>query len=356
MSRKPSEKDVLALLALMRDEHDNDVLSIMLDDLVWSVAKLDHRFRARVLVHAAATVGTRRMTPTLAREVFQQLDDWPVERGSVDFAVVTVKDTEFDAAKVAFGIDLLSDSDHSWRGASFYEVTLERPGKRALKGVVTTCGEGGNQQMAAFLHTVLSVYTVRLCCLVGMAAGQEKEVDLGDVVFAERVTDYGLKITTTDGDQRELPQFTPDPAIRREMSSFHPERLGWHDDLAQQIAKAVERVPMLRMPQSFIPSEYRPRFFRKTILAADELIEDGSIRVRASTAGPARRTGALEMEGTGFARANQEAKVPWLVVRGIADFGHSDRSKDWQLVSTVAAASALRLWLRSCKFLADDAS
>ncbi|MFE9693670.1 hypothetical protein [Micromonospora sp. NPDC005806] len=354
VSRNPNEKDVLALLSLLRDEGDDDVLSIMLDDLVWSVSRMDPRFRRRVLLHAAATVGARRVGGASEQhEIFGLLDELSVLRGAVDFAVVTVKPVEFDAAKVAFGVDLMRESDHDWRGAPFYEVQVERPGRRPLKGMLTTCGDAGNSQMAAFLHTVLSVYSVRMCCLLGMAAGQNREAGLGDVVFADKVIDYGRKIVTVDGDEHELPSFTPDVSIRREMTTFSPERQGWHPMIAEHIAGAVAQIPSLRIPETFDPAEYRPRLLRKTVIAADDLIEDGSMRVRAARVGPARRTGAAEMEGAGFATGCIEEGVPWLVLRGIADLGGPDRAKDWQFVSSVAAATALRMYLTGSKLLPD---
>jgi nucleoside phosphorylase len=57
------------------------------------------------------------------------------------------------------------------------------------------------------------------------------------------------------------------------------------------------------------------------------------------------------MEGAGFVVACEEAGVTWLVMRGIADMGRPGRSKEWQFVSTVAATTALRLWLQNGRFV-----
>ena len=62
---------------------------------------------------------------------------------------------------------------------------------------------------------------------------------------------------------------------------------------------------------------------------------------------------AAEMEGAGFAAACTARRIPFLVVRGIADYGDEDvltlvdgsevrRGKSWQIPSTYAAAAYVR--------------
>ncbi|MET8251254.1 hypothetical protein [Micromonospora sp. NPDC005197] len=354
MTRQPTENDVLTLLALLRAETSDDVASIMFDDLVWSVSRLDERFRSKVLVHAAAIMGSRWLEADRVRDIYEQLDRWQVAR-SVDFALVTVKEREFDAAKAALGVDLRREPDYSVRGAYFFDVEVARDGQPPLKGIITKCGTAGNSRMAAFLHTVFSAYDVRLCCLVGMAAGHKKQVQVGDVVFGDKVIDTGGGISTARGYVPDPTPLNPDLRIAREMTSFRPERLDWHELIAKQIAAATADLDDLQVPELFDPATYRPRLIPKTILAKDELIEDGKVGRRARRFGPERRTGALEMEGAGFAVACVEEGVPWMVMRGIADLGEPDRVKDWQFVSTVAAATAVRLWLKSCRFMQDRA-
>jgi len=352
VTRQPTENDVLTLLALLRSEASDDVASIMFDDLVWSVSRLDERFRSKVLVHAAAIMGSRWLDAERVKDIFDQLDRWQVSR-SVDFALVTVKEREFDAAKVALGVDLRREPDYSARGAYFFDVEVAREGQPPLKGIITKCGTAGNSRMAAFLHTVFSTYEVRLCCLVGMAAGHSGQVRLGDVVFGDKIIDTGRGISTTRGYEPDPASLDPDLRIAREMTSFRPERLGWHDLIAKEVAAATADLDDLQVPELFDPATYRPRLILKTIQAKDELVEDGKVGRRARWFGPERRTGALEMEGAGFAVTCDEQAVPWMVMRGIADFGEPDRVKDWQFVSTVAATTAVKLWLKSCRFMQD---
>jgi nucleoside phosphorylase len=51
------------------------------------------------------------------------------------------------------------------------------------------------------------------------------------------------------------------------------------------------------------------------------------------------------MESAGFAYFCDESQVHWMIIRGIADYGQSRRTKDWQYVATLAAAHVLRAFL-----------
>jgi nucleoside phosphorylase len=57
---------------------------------------------------------------------------------------------------------------------------------------------------------------------------------------------------------------------------------------------------------------------------------------------------AAEMEGSGFARACREHAVPWLVFRGISDFGDANKSKlgDWKATAALSAATAVVAFLK----------
>jgi nucleoside phosphorylase len=79
---------------------------------------------------------------------------------------------------------------------------------------------------------------------------------------------------------------------------------------------------------------------RGYVLAGGTLLEDGSLPQMATTFHD--RTLAAEMEGAGFAAACVEKRLPWLVIRGVADFGEPGRLKHWQFPATFAAARYLR--------------
>jgi nucleoside phosphorylase len=350
--RTRSESDAIALLAMMRYESDSTISGLMSEDLSWTIGLLSRPVRARVLLHAAVINAARSYDPEVAHEMLEQLANIPVVAARpVDFAIVTVKEPEFDAVKATFGVRLSSQPDFYFRGAYFYEVQVERTGRAPLAGVITKSGSAGSSKMAAFLHTVFSVYSPRLCCLVGMAGGHQRQVRLGDVVFGRKVVDFGRRIVTSMGEEIDLEPVSPDFRVSREMTSFRPARIGWSEAVADAVSGALRDDGSIAMPRSLDLSSFRPELKLKTIIASDEIVEDDSIPDRARRVGAVRRTGAVEMEGAGFAATCIESETPWLVMRGIADFGRAPRRRDWQFVSTVCAASATKLWLMTARFL-----
>ena len=94
---------------------------------------------------------------------------------------------------------------------------------------------------------------------------------------------------------------------------------------------------------------FRPRFTHGVVLAGAKLLENGGLpQMRAEFHDKVK---ALEMEGAGFAAACGELQWPWLVLRGVADYGGEDRQKNWQGGATIAAGQALR-WLLERDLLA----
>ncbi|WP_203909575.1 hypothetical protein [Rhizocola hellebori] len=345
---------------MLRFEHDPRLAKLMEEDLRWSIKDMDSKVRGRALSALAATHIYKDVDPEDrdAQAVFAALDMWLSADSvrEVDVAIVAVKEVELDAVKSAFGVPLTQREDHYVNGAYFFMCEAAQPGGRPpLKVVITMAGRSGNDTMAAFLATVFTAFSARLCCLVGMAAGDEEQVSKGDVLFGLEVVDFKRKIMTDGGEELDPKPLAPSQALIRDFSFFRPERMGWHELTRQTIFNTVAEFSDIVVPVAFDPATYCPGFKRTRIMAADELIEDDSISVRAALAGPARRTSGAEMEGSGFAVGCSEWGVPWLVMRGIADYGRREqdsRPKDWQFVSTVAAAACLRTWLESSHFMA----
>ncbi|TDD73286.1 hypothetical protein E1293_31805 [Actinomadura darangshiensis] len=359
-SRVPTNDDGVILLELLRHfgRGDPDLTELIFSDLFWSAIRLEDTQRNRILARAAVLMQYGRNDREIRDGAYAAVGDpmRPEGKRKADLLVVTVKAPELDGARAAFGIAQDAPPDHSARGAGFWHVRRETP-TRSLDIVVTMNGLSTNADMAAFLSTVFAEYDVRLCVLLGMAAGREDQVVLGDVVIADRVKDFGRKVLRPEGDELEPRVFHPDRAIVRTNSNIQPQRMGWHELVQTRLREAMEAdIPGLRFPAALDPAEFEPAFHRGTVLASDQLVEDGRLSDHAAQAGERRKPIAAEMEAAGFATVCEENSVLWLVIRGIADFGQPVRSKEWQFVASLSAATALVLWIDRSTYLADGKS
>lgn len=258
----------------------------------------------------------------------------PEARG-FDVLVLAVKPVELEACLTVFGVDRRQPPfviGHT--GLCGWTTCVN--GSDILISMV---GSAGNVQTAVVMNELKTSFNLRCAALVGMAAGLEGKVSLGDVVVAEQILEYEFARMTVDG---PMYQPRPTPVSPRYLRSAELVSRNASDWTAKCRAFAIEA--STRTTEASVNDRtlgvWQPRVHLGVVLAGAKLLEDGSLpqlqldlhdRVRAA-----------EMEGAGFSAVCEAAEVDWMVVRGIADFGKPKRAKNWQLPSTVAAANYVR--------------
>jgi hypothetical protein len=180
MSRTPTGDDAAILIELLLriPVNESDLAELICSDIFWSASKLGPEQRWPILARAAVIMTFRESPETLTGtyRVFGK----PIKtRGKrkADLVIVTVKPPELDAALMALGIDRTAKPDHSTRGARFWACDISQDvSSRPLNTVVTMCGTSGSDDIAAFVGMVFAEYEVRLCVLLGMAAGNKERL------------------------------------------------------------------------------------------------------------------------------------------------------------------------------------
>ena len=340
MRREPSEDDAEVLLAMLSRTDDEALKSLLLEDLHWTTRNLEDDLRGQLLTRAAVL-----NLPLFAREGLDP-SKLPsragIKRRPVDMLLITVKLPELRAVQLAFGIDFGEDPTLVDRQIRFWERDVEARYKaEPVRVAITMASFDANYRMAAFCASILTTYSPRYVVLVGMAAGVEGRVRLGDVVVADSVIDFGHGVLTPTGFMSRALSYSLDPNVARGLSFFDPHEHGWIGVVRELLAPFAEMevVGSMSLPSGRV--DLNPSFVRGTILSGDVLVEDGSLPAMREKYGD--RVTALEMEGAGFAYTFDSNAIPWMVFRGIADFGGEGRTKEWQFVSAVAAAAALRV-------------
>jgi nucleoside phosphorylase len=98
--------------------------------------------------------------------------------------------------------------------------------------------------------------------------------------------------------------------------------------------------------QELVPklsAEWKSTYHSGVILAGEKLIADGSLDEKRKEFHD--RIRAAEMEGAGFARLCKEHDIPFLIFRGVSDYGTPEKDNLWQATSALAAATAVRVFL-----------
>lgn len=251
----------------------------------------------------------------------------------VDLLVVTVKDVELRAVQSAFGVD-----PSVFLNVEGEQVWLQTVGQ--ARTAIVCVKTAGNVDSAYLLTRMWCALRFPAAVLIGMAAGVEGQVEIGDVVVADGIMGYESITLTSKG---AVPAFdyygiSNTVAKRALKPASQPS---WALRVQAEVASLPDDI-MLSRNESYPDGvlEWSPEVKRGIILAGSKLVENGKLpKMRRALHQRAR---ALEMEGCGFAMVCREAQIRWLVVRGIADFGNPGRRKSWQFASTYAAAALVR--------------
>lgn len=256
-----------------------------------------------------------------------------------DLAIVTILKDEFDSVKIAFGIGPDEGETIRSRGYRFWEETVRSKVLGDLKVVIMMVGEARDTPCAIACDELFRLYSTKSCLLVGTAAGLEEKVKKGDVVAASAVLDYDSE-RRESGVTRYRPEQQPlQSLIKRDLSFFIP-RMEWQNELRaglQQLSK------MERLPEDAVPG-WESEYHDGVILSGDNLLADGSLSdLRDKFHERAR---AADQESNGFARVCHDHSVPWLVFRGISDYGIPQKPDTWRRTATLAAATAALDFIR----------
>lgn len=329
----------LAKLIASRKEHHERVL--LLQDFLTKAKQI----RPNVSTQLALDIITSFAPP----EVSDLMKDFKTEemkpRPRADIAIITIIPEELRAAKVAFGVDLTKNEDRRGNGLRFWEtVTQNNASREDLNVVISMIGKARNVECAVACSRVFQTYDVGLCVLVGIAAGLKTKVKLGDIVAAELVLDYEGARAEPDGLKKRPVPYPLNKVIERDMNYFEPKFKGWYEDFKAKF-EVLKEADSDSVPE--VADDWKPEYHRGVILAGEKLLADGSLP--GMQAEYHDRVRAAEMEGSGFASICDEYAIPWLVFRGISDFGdpHKPDSDIWRTTAVLAAATAAHAFIKS---------
>ncbi|HEU4406638.1 MAG TPA: 5'-methylthioadenosine/S-adenosylhomocysteine nucleosidase [Polyangiaceae bacterium] len=259
-------------------------------------------------------------------------------------AVLTVIAPELVAARAALGIvdtDRVQDDD----GTVYFRGQIHSTLRQEPYGVVLGCiGAAGNSGAAVATQAILERFRPKAFFLVGIAAGLRDKVRIGDVVLSDRVVAYepAALVRSAQGESgsQARPEIDRTPyAMNQAVVSYRADRERLQT-LFQRIGGAFPEAPDDKK------EEYRRHVASAihvqvgTIASGEKLLRDPRVllALRERTHG---KIEVGEMEAAGVVEACRRANVPWLIVRGISDFGDELKDDRFHHFAAHAAATVL---------------
>jgi nucleoside phosphorylase len=252
-----------------------------------------------------------------------------------DVLILTALAIEFQAARIAFGIDEDAPTAKTRNGQVHWRAQIPTGRGGLATCTIATFGTAGNLDAAAATASLLAEFKPKLVVMIGIAAGMRTKVALGDVVISDRVVAYEGGALLEKGVNQPRPEmFRPTYAVQQDVTQY----LASQASVKVRLANAW-RLQDLRLPQSSEAGDVSKDVMPKaaTIASGDKLLRDPNkfIQLRELHG----KIDTAEMEAAGIFTACFQAGVDALVIRGISDFG--DSTKDNQFHELAAKAAAI---------------
>jgi nucleoside phosphorylase len=259
---------------------------------------------------------------------------------TVDVVILTVIQAEFEAAR-----RVLQIGDHNREkdpdGTVYFRGTVRSDLVRRDYTIALTCiGAAGNPNAAAATAGAIAKYHPRAVLLMGIAAGVRGKVQIGEVVLSDRVVTYepaALVRSAKGTEEQPRPEIDRAPyTIIQDMATYRPIL----PRLLDTFVRAGGVIPTAATGQE---DEFRAHV-ASTVTARLGTIASGEKLLRNPEKLLAVRklhgkTEVGEMEAAGFVEACRRGPVPWLVIRGISDFGDEFKDDRFHAFASCAAAA-----------------
>lgn len=230
-----------------------------------------------------------------------------------------IANVENPAVLAAFGIDQNASPKQSVKGERYWETDLVREDGRQLHIVISCIADSGNVTPEIPVERMVEEYAPESIFFVGIACGV-REFKLGDVATSEVIWGYEYVKTTPKGPLDRSRARASSAHLSRDVAFFQS-----HSQWQAHFKKLLEKFP--NPPREPVSPQLRPSVW---IASGEKVMGNGEL---ASLNKYHDKIRAGEMEGLGFGYAceSQRPAIPWMVVRGISDYG--DPTKDGQAVS-----------------------
>jgi len=273
----------------------------------------------------------------------------------IDVGILAIVPAELDALLEVFGADRahafsLGGPLDYWHTSIGSSIT----GDKISVVLSFITGDQGNVEAAISTTAFLTDWAPKLMCLVGIAAGLSGRTKICDVIVPNKVHDRSIKVFSEGRYQVRGTTYQRHDIVSRQLKVRAPaQNVALSDSEAynvnsELVANAAREVGLSNheIGESFEIQD-------GSLVCDNVLIRDSSLLSDVYFHVDEKCRGG-EMEGAGFIRACGyiDAEMPWLISRGISDFGDDRKNDDFHQVASFNACYAIRGILENCLNLA----
>lgn len=247
-----------------------------------------------------------------------------------------------EVLEVAGTVEMLPP-DH---GTIYLEAHLQNEFYNRLRVIVACIGSAGNNRSSAAASALIGAHHPSLIVLSGIAAGLRGKTKIGEVVSSERVVAYeGAAIVG----RRAAPALVEPRPDMASLDKVISQSLVYYKLDASRVMKFFHdsggSVPQISDLRNTKPEEIclSPSHRSQTFASGEKLLRDGKVLARLRRRMHGRiEVGEMEAAGVATACAEVSPSIPWLIFRGISDFGDRRKSDNFHdYAARMAAAVAV---------------
>jgi nucleoside phosphorylase len=284
----------------------------------------------------------------------------------VDFAIITIREDEFEAVLQRFP----AEAENGASGRTYGICQVQTKTGKSCRVAVVRSSEQGNDAAQQVANDVISDLMPQMLLVVGIAGGIPKnDFTLGDVIISTRINNLNVNKRFEDGSEETDMRGGIHPRISNITASLllHQKALtGWNnpasiildrpevdwsqfetDEMKAKLADDHKNASWYKKVQMSITKQLwgtknstrNPRFVTGTIASSNSVVRNIDLLVQWLQG--ARSILAVEMESAGVYQATQKIlqQYPVMAIRGISDIIGFERDDEWAKYACHSAAA-----------------
>ena len=268
---------------------------------------------------------------------------------NIDVGIITIIPTEIESL---FEIMNISEQNLVKINSPFLyyksKVFSEQCGREISLVISFINGDAGNVEASICTTHFLQNWHPKLMCMVGISAGIEGKVKIGDVVIPSKIIDRTKKVYKAGRYIPRTENYNRTRIIEQMLKRYKITSEDFFLECNKYILADIKRAELVAQANGIDKSVYSRELtlVDGSIASEDTLIRDSEFFVPITENVDEKCRGA-EMEAVGFVKTCRTEKedFPWIIFRGISDMGDVKKSDDFQALAAKSACVALKLYL-----------